>query len=518
MRRDKLDCFLRQALRLLAGMACGAMLLLNIIYLSQVQYDASEKVILNWDFPFSAFLLVAVALLAAILSQLEDEPNKVNQRKLFCILSALYTGFALYLILNVEPLIRADAGAVHTTAKQILAGDYYAFQKGGYLYRHPHQLGLALYDCLLALFSPNPLWNMVVNFLLVLGINYTTFRISQELFQNRASSLLTMLCSFAFLPQLFFILFVYGMIPGLFCMVSAFYQTLRFTREKKIKNLIALVLFCAGAVVLKSNYAIGIIAIFIYLGLQLLKEKINLKMAAALISLLLCLVVPSRLVTMGFEAVTGSPTDQGIPMNLYLAMGTNIDNWIRGAGWYDNSHNDVYDEAWCDKEEAGRVGMELLRENLEKIRRQPKKALDFLQNKTISQWCDPLYQSLWSGPLEAVGQKTYTRITESLYCDGLAEDAMTVLCKYVSLLIWVGTIAFLILRGTRTQGWELFLMYFLGGLIFHTFWEGKSQYIYPYVFCLIPCAMAGIWELSRRMRRFFKNKPTAHKKHEFVEI
>ena len=505
MHGEKLDCFLRQALRLLAGMACGAMLLLNIIYLAQVRYDGLEKVILNWDFPASVFLLVAAALLAAILTQLDGTLDQINQTKLFWILSAVYTGFALYLILNVEPLLRADAESVHTAARQILAGDYYAFQKGSYLYRHPHQLGLALYDCLLALFSPNPLWNMVVNFLLVLGINYTTFRISQELFQNRAISLLTMLCSFAFLPQLFFILFVYGTIPGLFCVNTAFYQALRFAREKKTKNLVAMLLFCAGAVVLKSNYAIGVIAIFIYLALQLLRDKVTLKMAAALIFLLLCLVVPSRLVAMGFEAVTGSPTDQGIPMNLYLAMGTNIDNWTRTAGWYDNSHNEVYDEAWCDKEEAGRVGMELLRENLEKIRRQPKKALDFLQNKIISQWCDPLYQSLWSGPLEAVGQKTYTRITESLYCDGLAEDTMTVVCKFVSTLIWVGIIVFLICRGKNTQGWELFLMYFLGGLIFHTFWEGKSQYIYPYVFCLIPCAMAGIWELSRRMKRVFKN-------------
>lgn len=504
MQREKLDCFLRQALRLLACMACGAILLLNLIYLAQVRYDASEKVIPNWGFPASLILLAAAALLAAILARLDGTLDQVNQRKLFCILSAVYTGIALYLILNVEPTLRADAEEVHTSANQILAGDYTAFQKGNYLYRNPHQLGLVTFECLLALFSPNPQWNMVVNFLLVLGINYTTFRISQELFQNRAISLLTMLCSFAFLPQLFFVLFVYGTIPGLCCMISAFYQTLRFTREKKIRNLIALILFCAGAVMLKSNYAIGIIAIFIYLVLQLLKEKVTLKMAAALISLLLCLVVPNRLVRESFEAITNNPTDQGIPMNLYLAMGTNIDNWARTAGWYDATNNRVYDEAGCDPEAASQAGMEMLRENLEKIRRQPKKTFDFLQNKTISQWCDPLHQSLWSGPLEDLDQKTYTRITESLYCDGLAEDAMTVVCKFVAILIWMGTTVFLICRGKQTRGWELFLMFFLGGLIFHSFWEGKSQYTYPYVFCLIPCAMAGIWELSRKMKRLFK--------------
>ena len=102
---------------------------------------------------------------------------------------------------------------------------------------------------------------MLLNFLLVLGIDYTALRISQELFQNRAISLLTLLCSFAFLPQLFFILFVYGTVPGLFCMISAFYHTLRFTREKKVKNLIALILFCAGAVVV----AVPIVLLFIRL-------------------------------------------------------------------------------------------------------------------------------------------------------------------------------------------------------------------------------------------------------------
>ena len=503
MKKEKLNRFLRLALLVLACMTCAAIFLLNIIYLAEVRYDTSEKVIPYWGFPSSLFLLVAILLLAAILTQLDGTLEKINQRKLFCILSAIYTGIALYLVLNVEPTLRADAGAVHTAAQQIRGGNYIAFQKGGYLYQYPNQLGLTLFESILALFSQNPQWNMAVNFLLVLGINDTAFRISQELFQNRAISLLTLLCSFAFLPQLFFILFVYGTVPGLFCMISAFYHTLRFTREKKVKNLIALILFCAGAVVLKSNYAIGIIAIAIYLVLHMLKEKATMKMAVALLSVLLCLVVPNRLVKGYYEAKTGADLSQGTPEILWVAMGTNIDNWACTAGWYDGTNYRIYNEAGYDRETASQMGMEMLRENLEKIRQQPKKALDFLQNKIISQWCEPLYESLWSGPMEAAGQETYTRITESLYCDGLAEDTMTVVCKFVSMLIWVGTLVFLICCGRKTEGWELFLMYFLGGLIFHTFWEGKSQYTYPYVFCLIPCAMAGFWELSRRMKRLF---------------
>ena len=503
MKKEKLHCFLRNALWLIAYLAIGLLLGLNILFLSEVAYDSTEKVTISSALLQTIPLSLGAALLAAILSQLDGRLEKIPQRKLFCILSAFYAVIALYFALNIDPILRADAKLVHQAAQNFVAGIYTDFEKGSYLYRYPNQLGLTLYDSILALYSSNPLLNMLLNFLLVLGIDYTALCISQELFQNRAISLLTLLCSFAFLPQLFFVLFVYGLVPGLFCMISAFYHTLRFTREKKVKNLIALILFCAGAVVLKSNYAIGIIAIAIYLVLHMLKEKATMKMAVALLSVLLCLVVPNRLVKGYYEAKTGADLSQGTPEILWVAMGTNIDNWACTAGWYDGTNYRIYNEAGYDRETASQMGMEMLRENLEKIRQQPKKALDFLQNKIISQWCEPLYESLWSGPMEAAGQETYTRITESLYCDGLAEDTMTVVCKFVSMLIWVGTLVFLICCGRKTEGWELFLMYFLGGLIFHTFWEGKSQYTYPYVFCLIPCAMAGFWELSRRMKRLF---------------
>ena len=130
MKKEKLNRFLRLALLVLACMTCAAIFLLNIIYLAEVRYDTSEKVIPYWGFPSSLFLLVAILLLAAILTQLDGTLEKINQRKLFCILSAIYTGIALYLVLNVEPTLRADAGAVHTAAQQIRGGITSPFKEG----------------------------------------------------------------------------------------------------------------------------------------------------------------------------------------------------------------------------------------------------------------------------------------------------------------------------------------------------------------------------------------------------
>ena len=516
MKTSKIASFLRTALLFIALAACGSIFLLNLFYLPQLRYDASEKVIIDLCPLQNLLPLASALLLTAIVSQLGSRLEKINQRRLFFVLAAIYTLVALYLVLNVDPKIRADAKWVHLAAENYRAGDYrdffqgsgnYSdFTKGGYLYRYPHQLGLLLYDLLLMGFSSNPQWNMLVNFLMVLSVNYTIFRISQELFQSKAISLLTMLCSFAFLPQLFFILFVYGLIPGFCCICAAFLQALRFVRTQRKRNLLALVLLCALAIVLKSNYAIGILAIAIFLVLQMLREKPTFKMTTALVCVLLCLVVPGKLVRMGFEAKTGAQLDQGTPAILYVAMGTDIDNYASAAGWYNGTVVSLYDQAEQNPEAAAQLGTEKLKENIDKIKERPRDAMIFLLNKTVSQWCDPLFESVWTGPLEVCGQKTHTRILESLYGGGIVEDMMTTLCKIVTFGIWLGVCLFLIFRGRNGEGWELFLMYFLGGLIFHSFWEGKSQYTYPYVFVLIPCAMAGLWELSQRMKKLFSKK------------
>ena len=67
------------------------------------------------------------------------------------------------------------------------------------------------------------------------------------------------------------------------------------------------------------------------------------------------------------------------------------------------------------------------------------------------------------------------------------------------LIIFGFTLIFLLLHRKRFEGWELFTLFFVGGLIFHTFWEGKSQYTYPYVFCLIPFAAYAFYAMSEKL-------------------
>ena len=502
----RLNMYSSRILCVLAGVVSFVIFGLNLLFHSAVSYSAAEKVTISGFFVPGMIMLFLIAGLLGLLARFHRQLLRIRQGWLFVLLSAAYAAFAVYLILHSSHLIRSDANSVYQAALEFKAGDYVSFQAGEYLHMYPHQLGLVLYDLLLSFIAETPAVHFVLNTFLTIGINYTCWKISMEISNDRLVHLLTLLFSFAFLPQLFFIMFAYGLLPGWFCLQLAFLHTLRFCRTNSWKNGCAMLLFIAVAVLLRNNNLIGGIAIIIYLVLHMLRspQKRKLLAAAAMIP---CMLLPGSLVQHCFEARTGADLDQGIPTVLWVAMATNIDNRTSGPGWYDASSYLTYMEAGAHSEKAAAAGAEMLRQNMEKIKQEPARAALFFRDKVISTWCDPLYQSLWSGPAQIYGQTTYTPLLLSLYGDGKTEDLAEYCTKLLSLTIWLGACLFLIMKNTDSNGWKLFFLYLIGGFLFHIVWETKSQYVYPYVFGLLPFAACGISRLIRLLaKQVQKNK------------
>lgn len=249
--------------------------LLNVLYQSEVSYTEYEVTTISGSLKFSLLVLVvwAVLIVAAAFVRGRFPVRGIEEKKLFCLLTALYAVAAFYLILNVDTTLRADAESVFNAAKAFRLGDRSMLQKGGYIYRYPHQLGLMLYDCILMLFRADPAFNFVMNFVFVIGINHLSCKISDALFHDKAVNLLTIVCTFAFLPQLFFILFAYGLTPGFFFLMLAFYKALLFTERLRVRDLVVLALSAAAAVLLKRNFMIGVMALAIFFLLKLLERK-----------------------------------------------------------------------------------------------------------------------------------------------------------------------------------------------------------------------------------------------------
>lgn len=498
MNTDRMYNILRKILWWIALLAVAVVCLLNFGFLARVSYDAKETVSIIQSSVLKNILLVGCVFVLTISAYMAGLLDRLSERKLFAVLTAVYCVAAVYLILNVEPVLRADAKQVLESVLKFREGDFAPFRKGGYLYLYPHQLGLVFYESQLVKFSGNPQFLFLVNFLMVLGINRISWKISDRLFGSTLINCLTILMSFLFLPQLFFILFAYGVIPGLFSMMWGFYWGICYTDERKPKDLVLMCLSLGAAVLLKQNYLIGAVAMLIFLCLELLKTR-DRRLIAGVLAVLLCVTVPGKVLYRYYEQKTGSTLDQGCPSVLWVAMGTDIDNNKRGPGWYNSYNFHTYLDADSDPETAAEQGKQKLQENLEKIQTEPIRSLEFFFNKTVSQWCDPMYQSVWSGPLEDCGQETYTAWLQSLYSGESLERSISGCMKLLCQVIWVMAAMYLILNRKAEKNWEPVYLYMIGGLLFHTVWEGKSQYTYPYLYILIPFAAAAADGMLKRL-------------------
>ena len=504
MKRFSFYGFLRITLWCISIAACTLIFFLNFLYNASVSYDAREKVTIEaFRHEAHIVLLLAVALILLLVVS-KKYLRHIHPQILVVTFSILYTGMALYLILNVDHTIRADAGTVFSIAKRLSDGDVSPFFKRGYIERYPQQTGLLFYDSVLQLFTKGTWICFAANFCFVIGINYIILKIAMLLKKSRGVALLTIILSFAFLPQLLFVLFAYGLIPGFFFMCFAFYHAIRFTHFHRVHNAVSAIIGASLAACLKQNFLIGVIAIAIYWCLDALRsrKKELLKALIAISALLLCFSLPSQLIKLYYEHKTGGDLDGGTPAVLWIAMGTDMSNTYRGPGWYSGYNYSTYTNSVWDTELAAQQGTEKLIDNFKKMGGNPQRAIRFFKNKTISQWCEPMYQSAWSGPLEDCRQKTHTPLLQSIYNGGAAEEAIAFLSKTIVLFVFGFTIVFLLFQRKETYGWELLLLFLIGGLIFHTFWEGKSQYIYPYVFSLIPIAAIGmVWAVNKIKQR-----------------
>ena len=497
----------RTTLALIAILLAGLVFLLNVFYHAAVEYNAAEKVIFTDHLAPSLVMIGIFAVLFVLLSRFGHliPWHRLRERHVFLAFAVLSSVAALYFILNSSSTLRADAGLVSWVAHVYKEKDFSDFIQGGYIHRYPHQLGMVLYDRILYAFADNVLIHFFTNFLLTLGINFFSWRISNRLFANHTVNLLTIACSFLFLPQFFFILFAYGLIPGLFCLLAAFYAALCYANSGKWYHLVWLTLAIAAAVCLKQNYLIGGIAIVIYFVLQMIR-RFQHRQWMAMVAVVLAMIFPSKWIIAGFEKDTGLPLNQGCPTVLWIAMGTDMDSWSRAPGWYNDYNYVTYDQANHDTDVAAQAGTIKLKENLAEMKADPRRTLEFFRLKTVSQWCEPMFGSVWTGPLADIGQVNSTDLLRDLQTGGKTEDRAETFMTFLTLVLWGAAVCFLIRHARTVDGWELPFLFFVGGVLFHLVWEGKSQYIYPYLFVLIPCCMGALYYAARSLNRLMRKK------------
>lgn len=505
---EKAADWMSQVIRWLAFICLALVFVLNLFYTSSV--GDGEKVTIagsSWQWIPMAVVLAAVLIFWNGLS------DRISEKKLFAGMAVFYIIVGFYFIFNINPTIRDDAKSVYDTAAAMADGDYSSLNPGGYLYVYPYQIGIVTYDRIVRLFSGSMKFLEVLNLAQVLGINWFSYRLSDHFFGgNRKINNLTILLTFAFLPQFFFIMFKYGLIPGFFFSIGSFYFLTIYLKNNRLRYVVLSVVFATAASCIKMNYLIGAIAAAAILVIQAVRNR---KWRYGLIAgiFLVTSVGAGKALEFASELESGVKMPQGMHTFFWIVMGTDIDNEVRGPGWYNSIGWKVMGDHDYNVEESNEEARRLLEENLQKIQDNPGKATTFFGRKTISLWCDPIYQSLWSGlsQYELDNGSVEKEVLEDLYSNGVSEQISAVFVKALLLLITAGAVIYLLFHWKQQPILLYAPLYFLGGFLFHSFWEAKSQYVYTYIFLLIPlCAfemhLLAEWvnrllEVRRKQRR-----------------
>ena len=514
-----LNNILRSIIYILGG---GALLFITYLNLTGTAFmPLTDAELVSFETDNVLFYLVLMTVLACIISfgffSFRNPHGffpKSGVMLFFITGTVLYLGFGLYLIFRIPTDLRADAYAIYTAAGEIKNGNYSSLildtataegtYASGYLAAYPHQIGITLILNLLLRFLPGLRYIYILNLILILLNNLLMLNISDALFHNDQTNFMTVLLSFILLPHFFLSIFCYGIIPGLTALLVSFLALIKFEETGNIFHAVCAVIFGAFAVVLRSNYMIGVIAETILLLLIFLRSFENdsrkvigrIRYFAAAALLIAAMIIPNIALKIGIGNISGHNVTDSIPRSAWMAMG--LSEGTRAEGWYNGYNYNAFRENGYDQKVTDEAARALIGERIQSFR---------FMRKLASTWSEPTFQSVWVGPQEASADKIGGFLFKNIYSGGGAYDITCVICSIVYLVVLAGCVLFLAKslirriqlltdryshRDTVTVFTAFPILFLLGVFLFHLVWETKSLYVFSSVYMLLPLAAAGL--------------------------
>ena len=437
--------------------------------------------------------------------------KELTTKQIFIFFSVCFVSFGLLLIFLTSFAGRDDAGTVFKGAVQFNAGDFSLIKPGAYFFRYPHQLGLLSFERLVLYLIPLPVISVfyVLNLGMVIGMNYATWKITDELFTRPLVSRTAVIMSFGFLPLVFNIMFAYGLMYGLFFSSFAILFFLRYLRRGKVGNTILSVVMLSLAYWVRSNNIILIIALSGILILMTLREK----RYRYLLLVLAFFAFPMSLhkATTSYYEITTQQKISGTPQIAWLAMGLqDKPDSKRMPGWYTGYVRDIYAKKKGNIEKIEKSANHLFDKRVQYLLAHPDEASWFFSTKFISSWTEGSFQSIWNGPSKGKFQPLWNRFATSIYHDGTLHLFFVTYMQGYLLVLYLGGVFYYAFTYKRmgdgaTLGLYAFL-YLFGGILFHLISETKSQYTLPYIYLQIPMIAAGYNHMTQILSRYLKNR------------
>lgn len=507
--------FLKNAIWIIFGIIVGYLLISSIFstcYIGRLEYlvdsgateiNSEHTFYIRDSYPvhFIVFLLCSVFLFLR-----GKKENKVIPYRYIGMAMLLISAIlCLYIVYAGQYYPKYDQASVIEAAAAFNMGDYSLLERGGYMFKYPHQFGVTCFYMILSKIfgNLNIIAFQVVNGICILLSYYLLAKIAKLLTHSKEwSDAATLIVCAVFLPYLFYVTFLYGTVVGFCLAILSFYHMLLFKEKCKWIYMFSSSLCMMLAVILKSNYMVFMIAMIIYLlGNAIVDSKMDRKTAYKSLIFGIVILVFFFAGKWGINryltSLNSGEQIRGIPMITYVTMG--LQDGKTAAGWYNGYNNTVYEQNMYDYAKTADAAKADLVKIIKKYPEDISASISFFVKKVTSQWNNPTFQSLWILE-ERSGKNGLGWIMR-----GNARNIYIIFVNLLQTWILTGTALYVLLRIKKSTWQEiLLLLTFIGGFLFHTFWEAQSVYAMPYFLLLLPICIWGYAEWGQFLvqRRF----------------
>lgn len=446
--------------------------------------------------------------------------------KIYAVISICYLLLTICFVLVMALWPTYDQFYMSSIASQMMDGDYNEFLPYGYIDLFPFQYGFVKY--VYYVFSVFGRYNyfaiQILNafYLFVLIQYFVKIMYEYGSLEMTASYRVGLLMMF-FLPLALYTTYIYGTILAVMLSTISIYYLLGILNKKSniVINIFVVIISNAFAIIIKNNSLIIMIAevclIFVYMiydfrGITLIRH-------IALITLMIAGVfLLSTFVNNSLYKHTVS-NNIGTPKASWIAMG--LQEGGPAEGWYNSYNRDVYWNNECNVAVATELSKKAIDNSVDYFIKNPHYALSFFKRKMISQWSNPSFEALnlyQQSKINNPNNKNRYSILKKLFLWNSQYKSLdqthvflNEYLKIFELAIILGSFVFMV-QGKLNKSNCIFIIIFIGGILFHTIWEASPQYMLPYFIMLIPYGSEGLSNVSIfDIRKCFKrNKKVAN--------
>lgn len=488
---------------------CGIFFFLiwyNMRYTQHTLIGKDEKMINEADSVlWNLLAAAAVMLLVYGLFVLERRLSEKARRRITLaavVLAMIWIGcLSCWWIIGADRVPWEDQAYVYGGASYVMEGQYAFFQQGGYFQMYPYQLGLVwLMELLFRAAGPYnyQAYEILCGFMAPL-IVYFGYKVTEGILDRFSAKILYCLLISCCLPLVFYTSWVYGEVPFILAALLSLWLLLRYLREHKARYLAGMVLSLTIALMVRSNAMVLVAALCLVMGVHAVRRKDWRILIAGLLIILVPNLTMAGIQKM-YEIRTGYELGSGQPKLGWISMGMQESNW--GYGWYSYYPTTIFNEAGYDPLAAKEIAMEDIRERLDVFRSDPAYAWTFYREKILSQWNDPLYQSIQFNTQfsDYMKPKQDTLLWKLCYTDYFTKTLN--FCDRLQFVIYLGCLLYFLMAVRRRSDIleHGLAVSVIGCFLLSIIWEAKARYIFTCYVTLFPLAAAGYCRFLQQVR------------------